>query len=139
MDIHGACDIVSAVGGKEEILATGGCAESTSALGIANTIGEHVEQRNADMSVEYRVLRQPLLRAARGARSSDRMILEVMGLTNGYCYHYYVTGQKCRFRITNLAWLVGQGSLVSVVPTFDPGGKTQHTGEMANPDHAGSL
>jgi hypothetical protein len=67
------------------------------------------------------------------------MILEVMGLTNGYCYHYYVTGQKCRFKITSLAWLVGQGSLVSVVPTFDPGGKTQHTGEMANPDHAGSL
>lgn len=70
MDIHGACDIVSAVGGKEDILATGGCAEGTSALGVANTTGKHVQQRKADMSGEYRVLRQPLLSAARGARGA---------------------------------------------------------------------
>lgn len=43
MDIHGASDIVSAVGGKEDLLATGGCPEGTSALGIAYTTGKHVE------------------------------------------------------------------------------------------------
>lgn len=52
MDIHGASDIVSAMGGKEDLLATGDCGEGTSALGIAHTTGNRVEQRKADMSVD---------------------------------------------------------------------------------------